>query len=265
MAADDKVKEELLEQGQLLKLTLNTPKGNILDTKMIEALSAALQRHDGPRLKAVIFEGAGAHFCFGASVAEHTKEAVGAMLPAFHGFFRLLLERSIPTFAAVRGQCLGGGLELAAFCSWILASPDAMFGQPEIKLAVFPPMASLLLPWRLGGARGLDLCVSGRSVNAETALKMGLIHSIAQDPVEACVAFAKEHLLGSSGSSLRFAERAARIDLTHRIAEMLPALERLYLTELMETPDANEGITAFLERRKPVYAGSAPPAGSAAS
>lgn len=253
MAADDKVLEELLHDGQILKLTLNAPKGNVLDTAMIGALSAAVQRNDGPKLKALIIEGAGSHFSFGASVPEHTKDNVGAMLPAFHGLFRLLLERSIPTFAAVRGQCLGGGLELAAFCSWIVASPNAMFGQPEIKLAVFPPMASILLPWRLGGARGLDLCVSGRSVNAEEAARIGLIHSIAEDPVESCVAFAKEHLLGSSASSLRFAERAGRIDLAHRLAAMLPTLERLYLTELMETPDANEGIQAFLERRKPVY------------
>lgn len=255
MAADDKVLEERLEGGQIVKLTLNAPKGNILDTGMIGAIEAAIVRHDDPQLKALVFEGAGSHFSFGASVPEHKKEAVGAMLPAFHNLFRLLLERSIPTFAAVRGQCLGGGLELAAFCSWIIASPTSMFGQPEIKLAVFPPMASLLLPWRLGGARGLDLCVSGRSVNAEEALRMGLIHSIATDPVAASVAFVTEHLAGSSSSSLRFAERAARLGLARQIGETLPALERLYLTELMETPDANEGITAFLERRKPVFTG----------
>jgi cyclohexa-1,5-dienecarbonyl-CoA hydratase len=114
------------------------------------------------------------------------------MLPAFHNLFRLLLERSVPTFAAVRGQCLGGGLELAAFCSWIIASPRSMFGQPEIKLAVFPPMASVLLPWRLGGARGLDLCVSGRSVNAEEAVADGA-RPLHRDgpPVAASVAFVR--------------------------------------------------------------------------
>lgn len=253
MAADDKVMEELSEDGQLLKLTLNAPKGNVLDTKMIEGLTSALTRHDGPRLKAIVFEGAGSHFSFGASVPEHQKGQVRAMLPAFHGLFRKLLAMGVPTFAAVKGQCLGGGLELAGYCSWIVASPTAMFGQPEIKLAVFPPMASILLPWRLGGARGLDLCVSGRSINAEEAHRIGLVHAVADDPVQASTAFAREHLFGSSASSLRFADRAARLGLSRIIDESLPALERLYLDELMETHDANEGIGAFLERRKPHY------------
>lgn len=253
MATDDKVREALLEEGQVLRLTLDAPKANILDARMIAALSASLERHDGPRLKAIVFEGAGAHFSFGASVPEHTKEQAGAMLASFHGLFRRLLRMGVPTLAAVRGHCKGGGLELASYCTWLFASPDAALGQPEIKLAVFPPMASLLLPWRLGGGRGLDLCVSGRSIDAPEALKMGLIQSIAEDPAEAAIAFAREHLLGSSASSLRFAERAARLSLARLFDESLPALERLYLRELMETPDANEGIASFLERRKPVY------------
>ncbi|MFO0592518.1 MAG: enoyl-CoA hydratase-related protein [Polyangiaceae bacterium] len=261
MAAEDKVVEELSEGGQLLKIQLNAPKGNVLDTQMIEAVTASLTRHDSASLKAVIFEGAGSHFSFGASVPEHQKSQVRKMLPTFHDLFRLLLKMGVPTFAAVRGQCLGGGLELAGYCSWIMASPTAMFGQPEIKLAVFPPMASLLLPWRLGGARGMDLCVSGRSVNAEEAHRMGLVHSISEDPVAAAIQFAREHLLGSSGSSLRFADRAARLGLARQFIEALPALEELYLDELMETHDANEGITAFLERRKPVYAASKPQSG----
>lgn len=261
MAADDKVAEELSEGGQLLKIQLNAPKGNVLDSKMIEAIVASLTRNDSPSLKAIVFEGAGSHFSFGASVPEHQKAQVRGMLAAFHDMFRLLLKMGVPTIAAVRGQCLGGGLELAGYCSWIMASPTAVFGQPEIKLAVFPPMASLLLPWRLGGARGMDLCVSGRSVNAEEALKMGLVHAISEDPTAAAIQFAREHLLGSSGSSLRFADKAARLGLARQLLDALPALEELYLDELMETHDANEGISAFLERRKPVYAASKPQSG----
>ena len=264
MSAEPKVTVALLEEGQLLRLTLNAPKGNVLDTEMIRGLTDALERHEGPRVKAVLFEGAGAHFSFGASVPEHTKAEVGKMLPAFHDLFRLLLKLCIPTFAAVRGRCLGGGLELAAFCSWIFASPDATLGQPEIKLAVFPPMASVLLPWRLGGGRAVDLCVSGRSVSAEEALRMGLVHAVAEDPAVSAIAFAREHLFGSSGLSLRYAERAARLGLSRLFGDALPALEKLYLRELMETPDANEGITAFLERRKPVYVGDPAPGRSTA-
>lgn len=253
MSVDAKVTEALLEGGQILRLTLDAPKGNVLDTEMIGGLTAALRRHDLPGLKAILFEGQGPNFSFGASVPEHTKAEVSRMLPAFHDLFRALQKMNVPTFAAVRGRCLGGGLELAAYCSWIFASPDATLGQPEIKLAVFPPMASLLLPWRLGGARAVDLCVSGRTIGAEEAHRIGLVHAIADDPAAAAIAFAREHLFGTSSLSLRYAERAARLGLSRQFEEALPALERLYLTELMETPDANEGIAAFLERRKPQF------------
>ena len=161
----------------------------------------------------------------------------------------------MPTVAVVQGQCKGGGLELAAACSWIFAGYDASFGQPEIRLGVFPPMASLLLPWRLGAGRALDLCVSGRSIDAAEAVRIGLVHAVAEEPLGAAMTFVTEHLLPCSASSLRFAERAVRMGLVELMDERLPALERLYLDELMETPDANEGITAFLERRKPVFKG----------
>lgn len=253
MNSDERARAALLEGGQLLRLTLSAPKGNILDAAMIEALSGALARHDTPRLKAIVIEGEGAHFSFGASVPEHEKSRAPAMLATFHRLFRQLLRMGVPTLAAVRGQCKGGGLELSAFCTWVFASPDASLGQPEIKLGVFAPLASVLLPWRIGGGHALDLCVSGRSVSAAEARAMGLVHTVCADPAEAAIAFAQEHLLPSSASSLRFAERAARHGLARLLDDTLPAIERLYVEELMATADANEGIQAFLEKRKPVF------------
>jgi cyclohexa-1,5-dienecarbonyl-CoA hydratase len=253
MDSTERVRDELLAEGQLLRLVLSAPKGNILDTTLIEGLCRALERHDTPRLKAIVFEGEGAHFSFGASVAEHERSRAPAMLATFHGLFRRLLGMGVPTLAAVRGQCKGGGLELAAYCSWIFASPDASLGQPEIKLGVFPPLASVLLPWRLGGGRGLDLCVSGRSLSAAEAQAMGLVFAVSADPGAAALAFAQAELLPGSASSLRFAERAARSGLARLFDETLPAIERLYLEELMATADANEGISAFLEKRKPSF------------
>ncbi|MBK8256272.1 MAG: enoyl-CoA hydratase/isomerase family protein [Polyangiaceae bacterium] len=241
------------ENGQLLRLILNAPKGNILDKTMIGALVEALTEHNSPRLKAIVFEGAGAHFSFGASVAEHRKEEAPAMLQTFHALFRLLLKMAVPTIAAVRGQCKGGGLELASYCTWIFASPDAALGQPEIKLAVFPPMASVILPWRLGGGAALDLCVSGRTLSAADAHHLGLVSEVNEDPERKALLFAREQLFPTSASSLRFAERAARSGLAREFDTTLPQLEKLYVDELMETADANEGIAAFLERRKPLF------------
>jgi len=247
---------ELRHDGRLLHLTLDAPKANILDARMIVAIEAALDEHvDLAKTRLVVFEGRGRHFCFGASVEEHQAEQAASMLEAFHGLFRKLGELAVPTAAVVRGQCLGGGLELASYCSWIFADPGAHFGQPEIRLAVFPPMASVLLPWRVGGGGALDLCVSGRSIGAAEAHSIGLVSRVDDDPAAALDAFFSENLAGASPSSLRFAERAARLSLDRALKTDLPALERLYLDELMKTHDANEGLAAFLEKRSPKFGG----------
>jgi cyclohexa-1,5-dienecarbonyl-CoA hydratase len=245
---------ELRRDGQLLQITLDRPKANILDAAMLGAIDRAVREHAArPGLKAITFVGAGKHFSFGASVEEHQASQVAGMLSQFHALFRTLGSLAVPTCALVRGQCLGGGLELAAYCSWIVAAPGAMFGQPEIKLAVFPPMASVLLPWRLGGGPALDLCISGRSIDAAEAHRIGLVSQIDDDPVAAFDSFFDEQLAGLSSSSLRYAERAARLGLEAALDRDLPRLERLYTDELMKTHDANEGIAAFLEKRAPSY------------
>ncbi|MCP4806912.1 MAG: cyclohexa-1,5-dienecarbonyl-CoA hydratase [Proteobacteria bacterium] len=236
----------------VVHVTLDQPKANILDAAMIGAIRGLLAEIQ-PSDRLLVFEGSGDHFCFGASVEEHQKEQAGAMLEAFHGMFRDLGVLGIPTCAVVRGQCLGGGLELASWCTWIVCTPEARLGQPEIQLAVFPPMASLLLPWRCGGAAALDLCVSGRSWTAEEALNRGLASAVVEDPTAWWQELVAKRLSRTSASSLRFAEKAARASLLNALRDELPELERLYLNELMGTADANEGITAFLEKRRPAF------------
>ncbi|MBK6514225.1 MAG: enoyl-CoA hydratase/isomerase family protein [Polyangiaceae bacterium] len=247
------IQRDKREGGAVLRIVLDAPKANILDSAMIRAIGGALEADVEAGTKLIVFEGAGKHFCFGASVEEHRRDAAPAMLAAFHGLFRQLARLAVPTCAIVRGQCLGGGLELAAYCTFLVATPEARLGQPEIKLAVFPPMASLLLPWRLGGGAALDLCVTGRSVDAAEAQRMGLVNAVTDDPEAWVSALFAESLRPTSASSLRFAERAARADLMRRLERDLPELERLYLDELMTTHDANEGIAAFLERRAPQH------------
>jgi len=247
-----KVLERLDHEGRLLRLTLNAPPGNVLDAEMMDALLDALERHKlEPGLKGILFDGAGGQFSYGASVPEHAPDQVAGMLGRFHELIRTVFSVEVPTLAAVRGQCLGGGLELAACCSFLFAAPKSHFGQPEIRLGVFAPAASVLLPWRLGGARALDLCVSGRSVNAQEALQMGLVHRIDEDPEHAAETFFLDTLAPRSGASLRLAERAVRMGFQPVLDAQLAAVEKLYLNELMETEDAVEGITAFLEKRPP--------------
>ena len=207
----------------------------------------------GPPTTAARFFTTREWLAIGASVPEHLPEHVGKMLRAFHDLFRVMLDASVFTLAAVRGQCLGGGLELASFCHRVWAAPDARLGQPEILLGVFAPVASVILKERVGRANAEDLLVTGRILSVEDALRLRLVDAVSEQPGEAALAYAREHLLPRSASSLRFAVRAARLDVGRALQTELKAVERLYLEDLMSTHDAVEGIRAFVEKRSPKW------------
>ncbi|MHC5210687.1 MAG: cyclohexa-1,5-dienecarbonyl-CoA hydratase [Planctomycetota bacterium] len=243
-----------LEDGAVWHAQLARPKANVLDAEMVDALHAVVERlRSSPHVKALLIEGAGKHFSFGASVQEHMPDGYREMLRRFHGLFLALLEVPVPCLAVVRGQCLGGGLELAAFCHRVFASPDAHLGQPEIALGVIAPVASVMLVERVGRGAAEDLCLSGRVVDAEEARRLGLVDELAADPLQAAQAWAREHLLPRSASSLRLAVKAVRFGYAERFRRELAGVERLYAEELMPTHDAVEGLTAFLEKRPPQW------------
>jgi cyclohexa-1,5-dienecarbonyl-CoA hydratase len=244
-----------LDDGALWRVTIGGSKGNVIDATATDALTRVFEEAArAPALRAIVLEGHGAHFSFGASVQEHLPEQVAGMLRRFHGLLLALLDSSVVVLAAVRGQCLGGGLEVVTLCHRVFAARDARLGQPEIQLGVFAPAASLLLAERVGRRHAEDLCLTGRSVAADAALAMGLVDEIVDgDPAEHALVWARAHLLPRSASSLRYAVRAVRAGLRRRLAEELSGIERLYLDELMRTGDAVEGLTAFLEKRPPAW------------
>ncbi len=236
--------------GALLRLRLNRPKANIVDAEMIAALDAAFSAHsDDANLKAVLVEAEGPHFSFGASVEEHLPEGCAAMLKSLHALVRRMLAFPVPVLVAVRGQCLGGGLEVAMAGHMIFAAPDANLGQPEMVLGVFAPAASCLMPERMGQACAEDLLYSGRSVSGTNAHDMGLVDALDPDPAAAAIAWVETHLKPKSASSLRLAVKAARADFIRRMNARIDEVEGLYLNELMSTRDAVEGLNAFLEKR----------------
>jgi cyclohexa-1,5-dienecarbonyl-CoA hydratase len=248
------LKAALERDGALLRLTLARPKANIVDASMIAALSGALARHEADRaIRGVLLDAEGPHFSFGASVDEHLPASCGTMLATLHALVMAMVEFPAPILVAVRGQCLGGGLEVAMAGSMIFAAPDAQLGQPEMKLGVFAPAASVLLPYRVNAAVAEDLLLSGRSVGAAEAREIGLVHTVADDPAAAALAWFDAHLAGKSAASVRYALRAARLARIEAIRAGLAAVEKLYLQGLMNTRDANEGLTAFLARRPPVW------------
>jgi cyclohexa-1,5-dienecarbonyl-CoA hydratase len=232
------------------------PTGNILTEAIVQALRPALEQvAQNPHLKLITIEGEGADFSFGASVPEHAPDQIARVLPQMHALVEELLEAPAVTAAVVRGRCLGGGFELALACDLIFAADDAMFGLPEIRLGVFPPAASVLLPLRAGYARATRAILSGDSRPARDWADAGLIELIAPPAeLESRVdAWFAEHLAPKSAAALRHAAAAVRAGLLWHVRETLPGLERLYLEDLMRTDDAAEGVDAFIQKRAPQW------------
>jgi cyclohexa-1,5-dienecarbonyl-CoA hydratase len=237
-------------------ITLHRPPLNILDISMMQALDAAVEGAL-PNCDFLIFQGAGPKgFSAGAEIADHAPERVAKMLSAFHAVFRRLAGADCLTIAAVHGFCLGGGMEVATFCDFVLATESAQFGQPEIKLGCFPPVAMVTLPQLIGMRAAADLILTGKQIGAEEALQLGLIAQVVPD-AQLSVAVDKllEELRKLSPSVLRLTRKTlGRIHFAN-FAEQLGEVERVYLKELMQSEDAREGIRAFLEKRLPIWKG----------
>ena len=246
------LKDWLDADGGLLRLRLARPKANIVDAEMIASLHGALRAYAAQTtLRGVLLDHEGPHFSFGASVEEHLPAQCAQMLASLHALVIAMVEFPAPIGVVVRGQCLGGGLEVALAGSWIFAAPDAQFGQPEMKLGVFAPAASVLLPYRVNQPTAEDLLYSGRSIGAAEASRLGLVHGVADDPEAAALSWFHEHLQGKSAAAIACATAAARGAMRRDVRARLAEVEQLYLDRLMNTRDANEGLVAFLAKRKP--------------
>lgn len=242
--------------GKINRITLDDPPLNILDIAMLADLRDALGRVDGAGTILVITAEGEKAFSAGASVQDHMGDRIATMLGTFHDCFRMLHRIEMPVVALVNGLALGGGCELALACDFVLASDSSRFGQPEINLGVFPPVAAYQLSRQVPVRRGLELMLGGRPVDAATALQLGMVNAVF--PAASFVADADkwlESLLAQSPSSLRFAKRAFRMAAPDDFEEKLARVERLYLDELMKTADANEGLEAFVAKRKAVWRG----------
>jgi len=246
-------------EGRVARITVDRPPLNVLDIVTMRALDRALVSvlEGGAHCDFIVFQGAGPRaFSAGAEIADHTPDRVGEMLEAFHAIFRRLWRSDAVTIAAVHGLCLGGGFELAAFCDFVVAAESARFGQPEIKLGCFPPVAMLMLPQLAGMRAALDLILTGRTISAVEAQRMGLLSRIVPEAeLSAAVDALLAELQAQSPAVMRLTRRvlmqAAGFDFEKRLAE----IEDIYLGQLMQTTDAQEGIRAFLEKRAPVWSG----------
>ncbi len=236
-------------------LTLNRAPLNWLNIEMMEEIDAYLEGLlKEKNLKLLIVQAAGKAFSVGAEVADHLGDLGPKMIAAFHKMFRLMDKLGVPSIAVVNGAALGGGCELALYCDMVLATEKAKFGQPEIQVGVFPPIAALILPRIMGRKKAMELILAGETISSQEALSLGLINKVVP---EASLSQEVEAFVGKftklSGIVLRMAKEAAVAGLNDDLDKGLRNIESIYLDKLMKTHDATEGLKAFLEKRKPTW------------
>ncbi len=243
-----------VKQG-LGTITLNRPPVNVMNIAMMEEINDALKGWQGGKeLKAVLFKAQGKCFSAGVDVGEHMGDLAPKMIEAFHRIFRLMDRLGIPTIASVHNSCLGGGCELAIFCDLVIAGEGAKFGQPEIQVGVFPPIAAQIMPRIMGRKAAMELILSGRIISASEALQMGLINRVVKDEElgKETEVFIKPYLK-LSAEVLRQCKSAIMVGLMDDLEPSLKKIEDIYINRLMKTHDAQEGLKAFLEKRRPEW------------
>ena len=244
-------------EDRAARITFARPPLNILNIAMLREINEALNECAHQReLAAIVFDAASDCNAFSAGVAveEHVEETIFQMLDSFHGVFRNLEQIARPTIAIVDGSALGGGCELVAACDIVIASERARFGQPEIKLGVFPPVAAVLLPRVIGDKRARELILTGELIEAPEAARLGLVnYLLPSNELEQKTSDLLSRFRNLSVAALAFTKEAIDLGRGRSLDLALKEVEDLYLNELMKTYDASEGIKAFAEKRKPEW------------
>lgn len=241
-------------EGPVFAITLNNPPYNILNIAMLKEIQAALRELLSGPYRILLFKSGEKAFSAGADIKEHLPEQVREMIKTFDEVFLLLHSFDGITVACVNGAALGGGCELALFCDVVLATEKAKFGQPEIKLGLFPPVALAAFPAFFPPKAALDFILSGEAISAAEAYRLGLVNKLLD-----AVNFdeeARKYLLrfaDLSDSSFQITKKAFKKLHMADFPEKLKEAEDIYLDVLAKTEDGNEGLTAFLEKRKPVW------------
>lgn len=241
---------------RVARISFARPPLNVFNIEMMREITSALGECARRDIVAIVFDADKDCRAFSAGVAveEHVQETIFQMLDAFHSIFRMLEQIAKPAIALVDGAALGGGCELVAACDIVIASDRARFGQPEIKLGVFPPVAAVLLPLVIGEKRARELILTGEIIDAMEAGRLGLCnHVVPGAHLEPKLLEVLAKLRELSGSSLSFARQSMDLGRGRSIDAALSEQENMYLHELMKTEDANEGVKAFMEKRKAVW------------
>ncbi len=244
-------------EGSVASITLKNPPVNVIDLAMIDELaSAQAQIESQSEIAILVFRAEGKSFSAGVDVAAHRPEKVSSMLEKFHAIIRRLIATSKITIASVQGNCLGGGAELAMVCDLVFTTDDAQWGFPEIQLGCFPPVAVTALSALVEQKRASELILTGRTVSGSEASEIGLAtRAVAAEQLDSVVDETVQKLCELSPAALALTKKAIYAWDSMHFDKGLARAERIYLDELMKTEDAQEGVRAFMEKRKPLWKG----------
>jgi len=242
------------KRERIIVITLDRPPLNVLDLVLLRELDDVLASSARQSAADVILiRGAGQRaFSAGVDIKDHTREKVPEMLEVVHGVVRKLLALPQATIAVVNGVCLGGGCELASSCDFILATEESSFATPEIHVGCYPPVALARFSSLIGYHRAAEMILTGRTFSAQEALAIGLVNRVAaSDQLETALNSLLQELLSKSGAVLRITLRALRELSLNGFSNALKRSEEIYCQELLQTEDVEEGVRAFLDKRKP--------------
>jgi cyclohexa-1,5-dienecarbonyl-CoA hydratase len=248
---------DLRISAPIARIGLNNDPLNIIDLRMtLELQQAVGEIESRSDISVVVFEGGARAFSAGVDIRAHLPEQIHEMLTSYHAVIRAIVASRKVTIAVARGLCLGGGAELAAVCDMVYTTPDATWGFPEIKLACFPPVATVALGTLIGQKRATELILTGRQFSGDEAAEMGLANrSVAAEELESVVDRKLNELRVLSPTALAHAKRAIYAWDAIHFDKGLARAEKIYLDELISTADAQEGIIAFLDKRPPRWTG----------
>ena len=236
-------------------LTLSRAPLNWLNIEMMEEFNSYLEGLMKEKtLKLLVIQATGKAFSVGVEVAEHLGDLAPKMIGVFHKMFRLMDALKVPSLAVVNGSALGGGCELATYCDLVIATEKAKFGQPEIQVGVYPPIAALIFPRMIGRKKAMELILTGDTIGAQEALTLGLVNKVVSEgSLSEEVNGFIEKFKRLSGVVLKLTKEAALAGLNDDLDKGLRAIEKIYLDQVMKTHDAMEGLKAFVEKRKPTW------------
>jgi enoyl-CoA hydratase/carnithine racemase len=236
-------------------ITLNNPPYNVLSVPLMREMAEAIEGLNGRRdIKAILLDSSQKTFSAGIGLEDSKADRVFSTLEAFNRVFETIREISKPLIVVVNGPAIGAGSELVAFGDMVIATPKAKFAQPEVKLGVFPPFAAVMLPQLIGPKKTYELILTGEALSAEEALALGFVNRLVpeaklQETVDEVI-----HKIGEfSAPVLEMTKRVISGSMGLPLDKAMRQSHNIYLNQLMELEDVQEGLRAVLEKRKPVW------------